>query len=105
VYVQWFSQYLRFINNLSECRGKRQALAYNKLARLSITRYLSGEPLPKNTPGIALSHDGLPKNLFFLHPVIRARELDDLKIVFTMLNLSRGVVLEPVNDFKSISDP
>lgn len=105
MYTQWFSQYLAFINRLAECRGKRSALAYNKLLRLSVTRYLSNEPLPKRTPGINLSTDGLPVAVHFLHPTIRMKSIDDLRIIFTMLNLSRGVVLEPENNFKTIVDP
>lgn len=105
MYTQWFTQYLSFINRLSECRGKRESLAYNKLIRLAITRYLSGEPLPKDTPKISLSDDGLPKAIHFLHPRIRSKNVEDLKIIFTMLNISRGIVLAPVDDFKSIVDP
>lgn len=74
------------------------------MTRLSITRYLSGAPLPVNTPGIKLNNDGLPSRFYFFHPLIRKGEHSDLKIIFTLLNLTRGVILEPLNNFETITD-
>jgi hypothetical protein len=104
VYSKWFTEWTNVINKQANCRGKRETLSYCKLVRLSVTRYLSGEPLPKETPKIKLSKDGLPNVIYFLHPIIREKKIDDLRIIFTMLNLTRGVILEPVNNFDSITN-
>ena len=104
MYSNWFKEYKAKLNKLEVERGTRFALSYNKLVRLAVTRFLSGEPLPKNTPGINLTKDGLPTFIYYLHLKLRLRDRDDLKIIFTMLNLTRGVVLKPVDDFKTITD-
>jgi len=105
VYSSWSTEYFSIINKLAATRGKREALNYNKLLRLSITRYLSGEPLGAETLNVKLNQDGLASCIYFLHPTIKKGEREDLRIIFTMMNLTRGVILEPVDDFKSIIDP
>lgn len=89
---------------MAKNRGKRETLSYCKLVRLSITRYLSGEPLPKDTPKIKLNRYGLPQIMSDFHQLIKDGDTNDLKIVFTMLNLTRGVVLDPLVDYSSITN-
>jgi len=104
VYAKKFTEWQNVINKRSTCRGKRETLYFCKLVRLSVTRYLSGEPLPIETPNIKLTSEGLPLILLPFHGAIRVKEIDDLRIIFTMLNLTRGVILDPIEDFKSITD-
>lgn len=89
---------------MAKNRGKRETLTYCKLVRLSITRYLSGEPLPKKTPQIKLNKFGLPQIMSDFHQLIKDGNTDDLKIIFTMLNLTRSVILSPQIDYTSITN-
>lgn len=103
-YSKLFYRWVNNVNNMAKNRGKRETLSYCKLVRLSITRYLSGEPLPKDTPKIKLNKYGLPQIMSDFHPLIKDGDTNDLKIVFTMLNLTRGVVLDPLVDYSSITN-
>jgi hypothetical protein len=67
---------------------------------------MSGTPFTKvDKPNIKLQNDGLPYFTYYLNGKIRKGDRDDLRIIFTMLNLTRGIILDPINDFKTITDP
>lgn len=103
-YSKLFYRWVNSVNEMANNRGKRETLSYCKLVRLSITRYLSGKPLPKKTPKIKLNKVGLPQFINYLHRFIIDGEIDNLRIVFTMLNLTRSVILSPKIDYNSITD-
>lgn len=65
---------------------------------------MAGTPFNK-LEGVKLTKDGLPKVLYFIHPLLRARNVDDLKIILTMLNLTRSIYLEPLIDHNPIINP
>lgn len=103
-YTRHCQEFINLLNKRSENRGKRETVKHNKLCRLSVTRYLAGTPFNK-LEGVKLTKDGLPKVLYFIHPLLRARNVDDLKIILTMLNLTRSIYLEPLIDHNPIINP
>jgi len=59
-------RYMDFINHISRHRGIKFAIGYNKLVRLSFTRYLACNVTLLD--GIKLRLDGLAYKLYHLSP-------------------------------------
>jgi len=69
-----------------------------KLCRLSVTRYLTNNPLPRPS-GIGLTRDGLPKVIRHnLRQIIRSGDPRGISLVLTLLSVTRGILGgKPVN--------
>lgn len=86
-------------------RGPVWASDYTKLARLAVTRYVSGHPLPEPR-GISTTKDGIPRVLpHVLRELVRAGNPRDLSCILTILSVNRGILGgKPVN-YQPIENP
>jgi len=96
-------QFRDHLLQLMEDRGIEFTLSYVKASRNCVMRYVSGSPLTE-CPGIGLDKRGLPN---WLTPVIlnQLADSESLKILLTLLTLTRAVTLKPAMDTKTIVDP
>lgn len=82
---------LKTIKRWSLTRGLVWTADTVKQHRLSITRYLSGEPLPRPA-GISLTKDGISKLIpHQLRELIRSRDPRSISLVLTLLSITRCI--------------
>jgi hypothetical protein len=87
--------------SLIEHRGIDFTVSYVKTSRNAVMRYISGEPL-KDTAHVKLV-GGFPKWLSHFQP-----HVDDpnvIKILLTLLTLTRAISLKPLLDTSTITEP
>lgn len=96
--------YIKHLNNIALSRGKRETLIYTKNVRLSFTRWLSKEPIQKEEIRLSLDKEGYPIILNEFKRGLLTRDKNYIQFVFTVLNITRGVVLSPNPSYKSIED-
>jgi len=100
-------KYMDFINHISRYRGIKFAVKYNKLVRLSFTRYLARDVSP--LAGIKLRLDGLAYCIYHLKPWIHnsddSHNREDIQVIMTMLSCPRALRLQAEPDFSSITSP
>jgi hypothetical protein len=100
-------KYTDYINHLSIHRGIKFAVNYNKLVRLSFTRYLANNITLLG--GIKLRLDGLAYCLYHFKDILnRNNNLNyrsDIQIIMTMLSCPRALRLKVNNNFGTITDP
>jgi hypothetical protein len=78
----------------------------NKIVRLCVTRYLSGEPLKEQSPGIALTKDWLPLRLGSdLLSIVRQGTPVEKRWLLTVLYSTRSLNLPVSPDYESITAP
>lgn len=86
---------LQKIETLYNTRGPEDTVRYFKLTRLSITKTLGGEAIPRPF-GIALADDSLPR---FLPKEIRSRilakEFQLISLVLTLSSISKLILGNP----------
>jgi hypothetical protein len=76
-----------------------------KEIRNHTTRYICGDPLKVSSVSLGLTHDGLPKALGPLVPIIRRRNPQDLRFVMTILTLTKLDLGNGQLDTTSIESP
>lgn len=87
-----------------ETRGNLDTIKRVKAIRLCVTRYLCGQPFTVSPhPGIGLTVEGLPICLGDLLPLIRDGNEKGLRLVLTILNISRVIPGHGQPDFTSIT--
>jgi len=79
--------YLKRLLSWSHHHGEAYAVSRNKSIRLSVTRYLSGEPIIHK--GIRSTKDGIPVELGDMIPMLRKRQ--NLREILTLLAITRAV--------------
>lgn len=98
-------RYMKRINHISSHRGIKFAVNYNKLVRLSFTRYLANHLSVLG--GIRLRLDGLAYCLYHLSPFLHNDNKEicrqDIQIIMTMLSCPRALRLTVNPDFSSIT--
>jgi hypothetical protein len=96
---------MRKINHISKYRGIKFAVNYNKLVRLSFTRYLAKDLTVLE--GIKLRLDGLPYCLYHFGDILNVHDnplyRNDIQIIMTMLSCPRALRLDPDPDFSTIT--
>jgi len=85
-------------------RGPVWTSDYIKLARLCVTRFIAGQPIPEPR-GIATTTDGLPRVLpHSVRELVRAGSPRDISAILTVLSVNRGILGgKPVN-YSDIED-
>jgi len=73
--------------------------------RLHVTRYLCGSPIFNSVLRLGISRCGLPKKLGPLVPVLRRQQPQDLKLILTVLNLTRLDLGDGTLNTESIESP
>jgi len=100
-------RYTDYINHLSKHRGIKFAVNYNKLVRLSFTRYLANNITVLG--GIKLRLDGLAYCLYHFSDILDRNNNEnyrqDIQILMTMLSCPRALRLKVNIDFRTITDP
>lgn len=100
-------KYMKRINHISKYRGIKFAVKYNKLVRLSLTRYLANDLSALG--GIKLRLDGLAYCLYHLSPYLHGHDNEicrqDIQIIMTMLSCPRALRLKVSPDFSTITSP
>jgi len=85
-------------------RGPVWAADYTKLARLAVTRYISGHPLPEPR-GISTTKDGIPRVLpHELRELVRRGNPRDLSCILAILSISRGIMGGKPVDYSPIEN-
>lgn len=101
-----FLEVVNTLETLERCNGPIHLTKYVKGARLSLSRYLSGTPFTsKEVEGVRLSKDGIPVILGPWIPLLRSQVLisDDLKLIMTILNMTRALNLGKEPDLDPIT--
>lgn len=100
------SHFFKVWNRYQKTRGLKWTVSRLKLFRLIVTRYLAGEPLHV-APYTSLTKDGLPTALGPINNIIRGGDSMNLRLVMTLLNLSRLVIgdTKAKIETSSITDP
>jgi hypothetical protein len=70
-----------------------------KVVRLHITRYVCGKPLYSNASNVSLDSSGFPTRFLFLKHLLDEGDTG-IKIVFTLLSLTRGLKPTKAEDKK-----
>lgn len=98
------NEWVGIVQKRIDTRGTVDTIAWIKGIRLCCTRYLSGSPLTE-VPGFGdkLDKDGLP--MIALAELFRKRESAQLRLGFTLLNVSRIIPGQKKPDLSSITDP
>lgn len=94
--------FMDFINHIGKFKGQRAAINYIKQARLSVTRYLSKQPLGCSEV-VKLTYDGLPVRLMDLIPYIRVGNVPELRYILTLLYSLRRITLPPEPDLETVT--
>jgi hypothetical protein len=70
--------------------GTLFTVKYLKQCRLLITRYMCGRPIYRNTSFIA-TKGGFPSKFYYLKSYIDSRNVQQIKFVLTLMNISRTI--------------
>jgi len=81
------------------------AAKWLKTIRLCVTRFLCGTPLKVCDLRIGLTKQGLPKVLGPMIPLIKGKNTTDLRLILTLLNVSRLILGTGKMDITSITSP
>lgn len=89
--------------------GTLYTVKHLKQARLHITRYLCGQPLLINDINLGVDESGFPKMFIFMKEYIDSGNIEKIKFIFTLLNISRTIYPKknekiPIN-YNTITDP
>lgn len=96
--LEWYSR------TQKHC-GLKHSVKVFKTARLHVTRFIAGHPIVQSDIRLSLTKDGLPRALGPLIPILRKREPADLRIILTLLNVSRLALGDGTLDLTSIESP
>jgi len=96
------------IFQLLKKNGSLFTVNYLKQCRLLITRYICGRPIRNNKHYIG-TKGGFPLKFYYLKPLIDSGNINKIKFVLTLMNISRTISPKrgekvPIN-FKSIIEP
>ena len=123
VFLQWvikyfYSHYLtptivsggkKFFNRVSSLiltRGRVDACRQVKLARLAVTRHLSGHPILERPYGIKLTKAGLPRLLpSSLRDLATSGDPRGISLLLSFLTVTRGILGGTPVDTESITKP
>jgi hypothetical protein len=96
------SSWLALVGKYIRTKGLAWTIRRIKLLRLIVTRYLSGSPLfvVKELVGIK---DGFPKCIWFLKELVDSGDPASLRLVISLLVISRAMVCEAKPDYSSIT--
>lgn len=76
-----------------------------KLLRLTIYKFLSGEPIKVLTDEIIGLHaDGIPKCFKLLIPLIRSKNRDGIRLILTILQMGKAIKFQAEPNLKPITD-
>jgi len=101
-YFQPCRRYVKYLNNLTLSIGKREALKHNKSVRLSFTRFLAGAPITDNSLRLKRDKTGFPVILSDFKGLVVEKETRGIRLLMTLLTVTRAVVLSPEPSYKSI---
>lgn len=106
VYVEIVDTWYALFRHNVKSNGIPYALNENKLLRLSVTRFISGNPISPSDLGksqIGLLKCGLPKKLKKI-VALDFRNKEDLRFILTLLNIPRALQVETFPDYSPITD-
>lgn len=107
--VNYKEQFKLMINQVDlwiNTKGPKWTIARIKLIRVLVHRYLSGNPiLIINEELIGLTHDGLPKALGPLIDSVRSKSPQDIRLVLTILEISKLIDWWGDPDLDPITNP
>jgi len=97
--------YIDFINHCGAYKGLNTSLKINKDIRLSVTRFLAGDPF-RSLPSIRLTYDGIPTRLGDLVPLIRNyhNSNGNIRFILTLLSCTRRIRASVSPNISSITD-
>jgi len=88
---------------VAKSNGMEGLIAYNKALRSNLLNYLSGNPI--RDPLAACTHDGIPRALGSMIPLIRGNSYLAISMVLTVLMSTRSLKLKANPDIESIVAP
>jgi hypothetical protein len=98
-----FEEYRTHLNERFATRGGRDTIAYAKLVRLHFTRALSGNPL-KEANGVSIDRGGLPTSFKGCRELFLIGDTESLRVLLTILSITRSIRLPVVLNTTSITD-
>lgn len=107
-HTQWKSEdlykpYLSYLLSRLEKEGINKVIEINKSVRLSVTRYIAGEPY--FVPFLRSTKSGLPDCLGPLKSLVRSGEEEKLRYVLSILAVTKPAKLPISPDLDSITNP
>jgi hypothetical protein len=99
----YVSNWLALIGKYIRTKGLAWTIRRIKLLRLIVTRYLSGSPLFVVDERVGI-RDGFPKCIWFLKELVDSGDPASLRLVITLLVVSRAMVCEAKPNYSSITD-
>lgn len=94
-------RYMRFLDHIYINKGLQTAIERIKFDRLKVLQYLSGN----YQIGAGLTHDGLPKKLYGLIPLIRSWSILEIRYTLTLLYSLRRFNLPLQPKLETITSP
>jgi len=95
---------LRKIEVRLATRGASDTIKYLKAVKLCLTRYLCDQPLIDSPiPQLAINKRGLPKILGSWMPLIVAKDPQAIRMVLSILSISRWIPSRGVPDYSAIT--
>jgi hypothetical protein len=88
--TELLKQTLSIISSLLKNNGTLYTVKYLKTCRLVITRYMCGRKLYKVKEFVNIKN-GFPSKFLFLKPLIDQRDNISIRIVLTLMNISRTI--------------
>lgn len=92
------------VETWSRTRGLLDTVKRIKLIRLHCTKYLCSEPLLQSIPSIGLTNDGIPRDLGPMVPIIRNPSNNDIRLLLTLLSVSRVIEVQGQVSYSDILD-
>jgi hypothetical protein len=93
------TEFVKEVQKLWINNGFMYMISYMKVVRLHITRYVCGKPLYSNASNVSLDSSGFPTRFLFLKHLLDEGDTG-IKIVFTLLSLTRGLKPTKAEDKK-----
>jgi hypothetical protein len=95
-----------FLTHVEKNRGKRKVIKIMKEMKLCVLRFLSGNPLNRETvQEIRIRKDGIPSRLYDLIDLLKRGGKEEIRFIISFLSISRTVVLKPALDLTTIVEP
>lgn len=103
--IESIGPYLRWLESQAKIRSRENMVSVLKEIRNCVTRYVAGDPILSSKHRLGLTHRGIPKCLGPLVPIIKDRKPEDLRLVMTLLSLSKLEEGDGTLDVTSIVSP
>ena len=97
----WTDLIRKWISN----QGVPHTIKRIKFIRLTVTRYLCGQPLMVNDLMIGVTSDGYPSSILFMRDLIDSSDPQYLRFALTLLGISRAMKADGKVSYNSITDP